>query len=47
MALRRPALELVVKAGYVFYRYPDGFVFVQHGVDTSGDLSTLCAALAG
>jgi hypothetical protein len=38
---------VLLKAGYVVYRYPDGFVFVQHGVDASGDLSALCAALAG
>jgi hypothetical protein len=38
---------VLLKAGYVVYRFPDGFVFVQHGVDTSGDLSALCAALAG
>ena len=36
---------VLLKAGYVVYRFPDGFVFVQHGVDTSGDLSALCAAL--
>lgn len=38
---------VLLKAGYVVYRYPDGFVFVQHGVDASGDFSALCAALAG
>jgi hypothetical protein len=37
---------VLLRAGYALYRYPDGFVFVQHGVDTSGDLSALCAALS-
>jgi hypothetical protein len=36
----------LIQAGYVLFRFPDGFVFVQHGIDTTGDLSALCAALA-
>jgi hypothetical protein len=37
---------VLIQAGYVLFRFPDGFVFVQHGIDTTGDLSALCAALA-
>jgi hypothetical protein len=37
---------VLIKAGYVLYRYPDGLVFVQHGIDTTGALAELCAALA-
>jgi hypothetical protein len=37
---------VLIQAGNVLFRFPDGFVFVQHGIDTTSDLSALCAALA-
>lgn len=41
---------VVLDAGYLHYRYPDGFVFVAHGrhqLELEGDIAELCAALAG
>ena len=40
---------VVLDAGYLHYRYPDGFVFVAHGrhqLELEGDIAELCAALA-
>jgi hypothetical protein len=41
---------VVLDAGYLHYRFPDGFVFVAHGrhqLELEGDIAELCAALAG
>ena len=41
---------VLIDAGYLLYRYPDGHVFVEHGnhqLRIEGDRSELCAALAG
>jgi hypothetical protein len=40
---------VVLDAGYLHYRFPDGFVFVAHGrheLELEGDIAELCAALA-
>jgi hypothetical protein len=40
---------VVLDAGYLHYRSPDGFVFVAHGrhqLELEGDIAELCAALA-
>lgn len=40
---------VVLDAGYLHWRYPDGFVFVAHGrhqLELEGDIVELCAALA-
>jgi hypothetical protein len=40
---------VLIDAGTLTWRYPDGFVFVAHGnhqLEIEGDLSDLCAALA-
>jgi hypothetical protein len=39
---------VLIDAGYLVWRYPDGFVFVAHGnheLEIEGDFSELCAAL--
>ena len=39
---------VVLDAGYLHYRYPDGFVFEAHGrheLELEGDIAELCAAL--
>jgi hypothetical protein len=41
---------VLIDAGYLVWRYPDGFIFVAHGnhqLETEGDFTELCAALAG
>jgi hypothetical protein len=41
---------VLIDAGYLVWRYPDGFIFVAHGnhqLEIEGDFSELCAALAG
>jgi hypothetical protein len=41
---------VLLDAGYLVWRYPDGLVFVAHGnhqLEIEGDFSELCAALAG
>jgi hypothetical protein len=41
---------VVLDAGYLHYRFPDGFVFVAHGrhqLELEGDIAELCEALAG
>jgi hypothetical protein len=40
---------VLIDAGYLRWRYPDGFVFEAHGnhqLEIEGDVSELCAALA-
>ena len=40
---------VVLDAGYLHYRFPDGFVFVAHGrhqLELEGDIAELCEALA-
>jgi hypothetical protein len=40
---------VVLDAGFLHYRYPDGFVFEAHGrhqLELEGDIADLCAALA-
>ncbi len=40
---------VVLDAGYLHYRFPDGFVFVAHGrhqLELEGDIAELCKALA-
>jgi hypothetical protein len=40
---------VLLDAGYLVWRFPDGFVFVAHGnhqLEIEGDFSELCAALA-
>lgn len=40
---------VVLDAGTLHYRFPDGFVFVAHGrhqLELEGDIAELCAALA-
>jgi hypothetical protein len=40
---------VVLDAGYLHYRFPDGFIFVAHGrhqLELEGDIAELCAALA-
>ena len=39
---------VLLDAGYLLWRYPDGFVFVAHGnhqLEIEGDIAELCAAL--
>jgi hypothetical protein len=41
---------VVLDAGYLRYRFPDGLVFEAHGrhqLEIEGDIAELCAALAG
>jgi hypothetical protein len=41
---------VVLDAGYLHYRAPDGFVFVAHGrhqLELEGDIAELCAVLDG
>jgi hypothetical protein len=41
---------VLIDAGYLRWRFPDGFVFEAHGnheLEIEGDLTELCAALAG
>jgi hypothetical protein len=41
---------VLLDAGYLVWRFPDGFVFVAHGnhqLEIEGDFAELCAALAG
>ena len=41
---------VLLDAGYLVWRYPDGFVFVAHGIhelEIEGDFVEFCAALAG
>jgi hypothetical protein len=40
---------VLLDAGYLLWRYPDGFVFVAHGnhqLEIQGDTTELCAALS-
>ena len=40
---------VLLDAGYLLWRYPDGFAFVAHGnhqLEIEGDIAELCAALA-
>ena len=41
---------VLIDAGYLHWRWPDGHIFVAHGnhqLEIDGDLAELCAALAG